>query len=81
MYSQVPEPVKSQEQPIVLINGMIHVGDGSIIENGTVAFENGKITYVGNTFTNTKFNRILVDGVMHGSGPVNKIYFTFIKHT
>ena len=54
-YSQVPEPVESQKQPIVLINGMIHVGNGSVIENGTVAFENGKITYVGSTFSNTKF--------------------------
>ena len=52
-YSQVPEPVKSQKQPIVLINGMIHVGNGSVIENGAIAFENGKITYVGSTFNNT----------------------------
>ena len=55
-YSQVPEPVKSQKQPIVLINGMIHVGNGSVIENGAIAFENGKITYVGSTFNNTKFS-------------------------
>ena len=52
-YSQVPEPVKSQKQPIILINGMFHVGNGSVIENGAIAFENGKIG-----FFETRHNRI-----------------------
>jgi imidazolonepropionase-like amidohydrolase len=55
-YSQVPEPVNNQRESIVLINGTIHVGNGNVIENGAIAFENGKITYVGNNFSKSQFS-------------------------
>ena len=48
-YSQVPEPVKDQDSPIVLIDGTAHLGNGKIIENSVIAFKKGKITFVGSS--------------------------------
>jgi imidazolonepropionase-like amidohydrolase len=45
--AQIPVPAPRQMQPIVLKGGTVHVGNGTVIENGTIKFENGKITYVG----------------------------------
>lgn len=45
--AQVPEPVADQSGPIILMNGVAHLGNGEIIENSAIAFENGKITLVG----------------------------------
>lgn len=45
--AQVPEPVKDQSGPIILMNGVAHLGNGELIENSAIAFENGKITLVG----------------------------------
>lgn len=45
--AQVPEPVADQNGPIILMNGVAHLGTGEIIENSAIAFENGKITLVG----------------------------------
>ncbi|RYZ22789.1 MAG: amidohydrolase [Chitinophagaceae bacterium] len=39
-------PVAAQAAPVVIRNVTIHVGNGQVISNGTVAFENGKITSV-----------------------------------
>ncbi len=40
-----PAPV--QQNAIAIINATLHVGNGSVIERGTVVFDKGKITYVG----------------------------------
>lgn len=45
--AQVPEPVGPQQTPTVITNATIHVGNGQVIENASVAFADGKITYVG----------------------------------
>ncbi len=45
--AQVPKPADPQSGPIAISNVTIHVGDGQVIENGTVAFDNGVITFVG----------------------------------
>jgi len=39
-------PAGPQTQPIALTNGTIHVGNGQVIEKGTVIFDKGKITAV-----------------------------------
>jgi len=39
--------VRGQQVPVVISNATIHVGDGSVINNGMVIFKNGKLTYVG----------------------------------
>ena len=46
-FSQVPSPAPAQDEPIMLKGGTIHTGTGDVIENGIVAFDKGKLTYVG----------------------------------
>lgn len=46
-YAQVPTPAPAQQKPVMITGVTIHVGNGQTIENGTVAFESGKLTYVG----------------------------------
>lgn len=40
-------PAPAQKETIALTNATIHVGNGQVIENGTIVFSNGKITDVG----------------------------------
>jgi len=40
-------PAKSQTEKITLANATVHVGNGTVIANGFVTFESGKITAVG----------------------------------
>lgn len=40
-------PGKPQDEKITISGATIHVGNGSVIENGLVTFEDGVITYVG----------------------------------
>src|SRR5262245_43683658 len=46
-FAQNPAPAPQQSQPILIQGGTIHTGNGTMIENGVVAFTNGKITYAG----------------------------------
>jgi imidazolonepropionase-like amidohydrolase len=45
--AQVPAPAPKQSKPVLLKGATLHVGNGTVIENATVAFNNGKITYAG----------------------------------
>lgn len=40
-------PATAQKAPIVIKNATIHTGEGTVIENGIIVIENGKITAVG----------------------------------
>lgn len=40
-------PAGPQEKPVYLTNATIHVGNGEVITNGTIAFAKGKITAIG----------------------------------
>lgn len=42
----VPVPAPKQTERLCLKGGTIHVGNGQVIENGYVVFENGKVTAV-----------------------------------
>jgi len=44
----VPVPAGPQTQPILISGATAHLGNGEVIESSLVAFENGKITFVGN---------------------------------
>ena len=44
---QVPSPGEPQSQPIAIINATIHIGDGKVIQEGTITFDDGKITGIG----------------------------------
>ncbi len=43
----LPGVARSQEQPIILAGGNIHTGTGEVIQGGSIAFRDGKITAVG----------------------------------
>ncbi|MEQ9301783.1 MAG: amidohydrolase family protein [Cyclobacteriaceae bacterium] len=45
--AQVPIPVGDQEGPILLTGGVAHLGNGEVIENSAIGFDNGKLTIVG----------------------------------
>ncbi|MBV7533878.1 amidohydrolase family protein [Chitinophaga sp. sic0106] len=40
-------PAPAQQKPVYLTNATIHVGNGQVISNGTIAFDKGKIIAVG----------------------------------
>ncbi len=44
--SDVPTPAPKQSQSIYLTHATIHIGDGKVLQNATIAFENGKIILV-----------------------------------
>jgi len=45
--AQTPYPAGPQQKPVLINGATIHVGNGQVVENGTLAFEAGKLTYVG----------------------------------
>ena len=47
MSAQSPVVAPAQKKPVILSGGTIHTGTGTVIENGTVDFTGGKITFVG----------------------------------
>lgn len=44
-------PAPAQSKPIIVTNATIHVGNGTVINNGSVLMTNGKITAVGTNVT------------------------------
>src|SRR6185503_11078151 len=46
-FAQNPPPAKPQSEPILVLNGTAHLGNGQVIENSVLGFENGKITLIG----------------------------------
>ncbi len=51
MQAQNPAPMKPQTKPVVLTGATIHLGNGVVVENGLIAFDNGLITAVGPSST------------------------------
>jgi len=45
--SQVPVVAPAQKKPVMLKGGTVHTATGTVIENGAVAFSQGKIVWVG----------------------------------
>ena len=61
----VPAPAPTQTQPILITGATAHLGNGQVIENSIVAFEAGKITFVGNATVKRGFpnhREITADG-------------------
>jgi len=44
--AQVPAPGEVQKEPIAIMNAYAHLGNGEVIENSVITFENGLITNV-----------------------------------
>ena len=47
VFAQNPAPAPPQSKQIALVGGTIHIGDGKIIPNGTIVFDKGIITAIG----------------------------------
>ena len=45
--AQVPTPAPPQSGAILLYNGVAHIGNGEVVENAVIGFEEGKITVMG----------------------------------
>lgn len=43
----VPEPAADQSEPIAIVGAIAHVGDGQVIPNAVITFEDGVITAIG----------------------------------
>ncbi len=59
------KPAKSQSNPILLSGATVHIGNGTVIENAKVAFDQGKITFigkVGDSFDDSNHQTIDVSG-------------------
>jgi len=46
-FSQTPFPASAQQKPVLLLGGTVHTATGMVIADGAVAFDKGKLTYVG----------------------------------
>jgi imidazolonepropionase-like amidohydrolase len=46
-FAQVPAPAAKQSKPVLLTGATLHIGNGTVVENAAVGFDNGKITYAG----------------------------------
>ena len=44
--AQVPIPAKAQSNAILLTGATAHIGDGTVLNNAAIGFENGKLTLV-----------------------------------
>lgn len=51
VFAQVPVPAVNQENAIMLVGGIAHLGDGNIIQNSVIAFDKGKLTIVADATT------------------------------
>jgi len=49
--AQVPAPGEPQKKPIAIMNAYAHIGNGEVIENSVITFENGMITNVADATT------------------------------
>ncbi|CAN5894979.1 amidohydrolase [soil metagenome] len=45
--AQVPAPAAEQTKPVLLVGGVLHVGNGTVVEQAAIGFDKGKITYAG----------------------------------
>jgi imidazolonepropionase-like amidohydrolase len=61
--AQNPVVAPAQVKPVILTGGIIHTGTGEVIDNGLVAFSDGKILYVGKTadFKGDRTNSDVID--------------------
>jgi imidazolonepropionase-like amidohydrolase len=47
LMAQTPTPAAAQSESIMILNATAHVGNGEVISNACIGFENGKITLIG----------------------------------
>ncbi|MGI9544393.1 MAG: amidohydrolase family protein, partial [Cyclobacteriaceae bacterium] len=61
--AQPPAPANTQEQAVVVLHATAHLGDGSVIQDAALAFDQGKITVIteSNELTNLSAYKV-IDG-------------------
>ncbi|RZS93233.1 amidohydrolase family protein [Aquimarina brevivitae] len=52
-------PADKQTEAISIVGATAHIGDGSVIENSTIVFENGKITAIGTKASTTTKGKVI----------------------
>lgn len=54
-------PAPSQDGSVLITGAITHIGNGQVIENGAVGFENGKITFIGEASAaeSSSFDRVI----------------------
>lgn len=60
-------PAAKQTTRILYLNAKIHVGDGTVIENGALGFSEGKITMIGDA-TRIRIDRTAFDEIVDAKG-------------
>ncbi len=58
--AQVPQPVPPQNEAILLKGGIAHLGNGQVINNSIIGFENGKLTLVADASGNADISKYKV---------------------
>ncbi len=71
--AQVPLPANKQTSKIAIVNGTLHVGNGEVIEEALVYFENGIIVYAGPMDGNS-LDKYVVAGVRKFEAKGKHIY-------
>lgn len=66
-FCQNPIPAKAQSKRILYMNAVLHTGDGKVIENSALGFENGKIKLVGDA-TLIRINNAEYDTIINVQG-------------
>ncbi|MBK6840573.1 MAG: amidohydrolase family protein [Bacteroidetes bacterium] len=65
LFAQNPAPALPQSGPILILNAVAHIGNGQVIQNSAIGFENGKLILVADA-TTIKLDRskykTIVDG-------------------
>ncbi len=53
-------PASAQTESILILGATAHIGDGTVIENSALGFDQGKITYIGkNDGSQTDYDRVI----------------------
>ena len=67
VFGQVPTPGLKQTKKILIMNATAHIGNGKLIENSVIAFENGKLTTVADART-IKLDMAYFDTIIRAEG-------------
>ncbi|MDZ7879450.1 MAG: amidohydrolase family protein [Saprospiraceae bacterium] len=65
--AQTPTPAAAQSEPILILNATLHVGDGQVITEASIGFDNGKITLIGKDIS-AKYDRSRYKKVIDAKG-------------
>ncbi len=53
-------PAANQSKSILIQSQLLHIGDGTVIENGAIGFDDGKIIAVGKNLNPTEYDTVII---------------------